>query len=69
MPRGIIKSICNKELGFILDEAGNELFFHRSSVENADFDEMTEHQQVSYEIFDGPNGPRAEHVQTISKQT
>ena len=64
MPRGTIKKlISDKGFGFIAGDNG-ELFFHRSAVQDADFDSLREGQSVDYEEGHGPKGPRAENVRT-----
>jgi CspA family cold shock protein len=61
---GTIKRLVrDKGFGFIA--AGNtaaEYFFHRSACTGAPFDELREGQIVSFEVGQGPKGPRAEHV-------
>lgn len=65
MPQGTIKKIISeKGFGFI-EGQGGEFFFHRSSVEGADFNDLREGQQVEYEEGHGPKGPRAERVRII----
>ena len=62
MAQGTIKKlVSDKGFGFIKGEGG-ELFFHRSAVEGASFEELTEGQTVEYEEGHGPKGPRAENV-------
>ena len=63
MSKGTIKRlVSDKGFGFIQDEGGGELFFHRSSVTGATFEELKEGQAVGYEQGQGPKGPRAENV-------
>ncbi len=65
MPQGTIKKlISEKGFGFIAGERG-ELFFHRSAVEGASFDELQEGQTVEYQEGQGPKGPRAENVRPV----
>ena len=62
MPQGTIRKIVSdKGFGFIADGA-DELFFHRTSVEGAEFDELREGDSVEFTKGDGPKGPRAENV-------
>ena len=65
MAEGTIKRITGKGFGFIENGTEQDLFFHSSSVEGARFEELQEGQRVSYEIGQGPKGPRAENVRTI----
>jgi cold shock protein len=62
MPSGkIIRVVRDKGFGFIRDDRGQELFFHRSSVEG-DFNGLTEGQTVAFEEERSPKGPRAGSV-------
>ncbi|HET7700007.1 MAG TPA: cold shock domain-containing protein [Candidatus Limnocylindria bacterium] len=50
MPEGTIKKLVgDRGFGFIAQEDGSELFFHRSKVNGNGFDSLTEGQKVSYE--------------------
>ncbi|REJ73945.1 MAG: cold shock domain-containing protein [Planctomycetota bacterium] len=62
MPEGTIKKKTEKGFGFIEDGTGNDMFFHSSSVEGGGFDDLREGQRVSYNVGQGPKGPRAENV-------
>ena len=65
MTQGTIKKITDKGFGFIEDGSGQDMFFHSSSVEGVQFEELREGQQVSFDVGRGPKGPRAEKVQLI----
>ena len=59
MPNGKIKKlVADRGFGFIETEQG-DIFFHLSSVNNADFESLVVGQEVEYEIEQGPKGPRA----------
>ncbi len=62
MPEGTIKKlVSDRGFGFI-DSGGKDIFFHLSAVEGTTFEALTEGQPVTYEIGDGPKGPRATNV-------
>lgn len=62
MPEGTIKKlVTDRGFGFI-ESGGQDIFFHISSLEGATFESLMEGQSVSYEIGDGPKGPRATNV-------
>ena len=62
MPTGkIIRVVRDKGFGFIKDERGQELFFHRSAVEG-DFNGLSEGQTVAFEEEHSAKGPRAGSV-------
>ena len=65
MPEGTIKRLTAKGFGFIEDGTGTDMFFHSSAVEGGGFDELQEGQRVSYNVGQGPKGPRAENVRTL----
>jgi CspA family cold shock protein len=62
MPEGKIKKlVSDRGFGFI-ESGGKEIFFHLSAVEGTTFEALMEGQTVSYEVGDGPKGPRATNV-------
>jgi len=63
--KGTIKRITQGGFGFIDNGTGTDMFFHSSSVEGAQFEDLREGQLVSYNVGQGPKGPRAENVQMI----
>ncbi len=65
MAEGTIKRVTDKGFGFIQNGTDKDMFFHSSSVEGVGFEELREGQRVSYEVGQGPKGPRAEHVQLV----
>jgi CspA family cold shock protein len=70
MASGTIKKIVSdKGFGFIQSSDGGDVFFHHSTVQNGQFDSMTEGQQVEYTIEQGGGqkgkGPRAASVTPV----
>jgi len=65
MAEGTIKRITSKGFGFIENGTGTDMFFHSSSVEGVSYEELQEGQRVSYNVGQGPKGPRAENVRVI----
>jgi len=64
MPRGTIKRLVrNSGFGFIRDDAGQEWFFPRRSVEGP-FDQLNEGQRVSFDEEPSDKGPRADNVRS-----
>ncbi len=54
-----------KGYGFIAEDNGKELFFHRSGVplsEDGTLPPLEEGQQVLYEVIESPKGPQAVQV-------
>lgn len=63
MYTGTIKRITDRGFGFIAMNDGNEdYFFHMSACTDHNFDSMTEGQSVTFEVEQGPKGPRASDV-------
>ncbi len=61
MPQGKIKKLMEKGFGFI-DTGSGDLFFHLSSLEDCQFEELREGQDVHFTEGVGPKGKRAENV-------
>ncbi len=65
MPEGTIKRLTNRGFGFIDTGGAKDLFFHSSSLEEVDFDELKEGQRVSFTEGHGEKGPCAENVKLV----
>jgi CspA family cold shock protein len=70
MAAGTIKKLVNdKGFGFIQKGDGGDIFFHHSTVQNVQFDQLTEGQQVEYTVEQGGGqkgkGPRAASVTPV----
>ncbi len=67
MPEGKIKKLLSdKGFGFIEGDRG-DLFFHHSEVQGTTIEQMSEGQNVSYEIGQGKKGPCAVSVQLMEQ--
>lgn len=58
----ISRLVSDKGFGFILAANGTEYFFHSSACAAEPFDSLREGQDVTFEVGQGPKGPRAEGV-------
>ncbi len=65
MAEGTIKRITDKGFGFIDDGTGKDMFFHSSNLAGVSYDDLREGQRVSYDVGQGPKGPRAENVRVV----
>jgi CspA family cold shock protein len=65
MAEGKIKRLTDKGFGFIETTTGTDLFFHMSAVEGVRFEDLKQGQRVSFNVGQGPKGPRAENVKVI----
>ena len=60
---GTIKRlVSDKGFGFILADNGTEYFFHNSACQQTAFDDLREGQSVTFDVGQGPKGPRGENV-------
>ena len=66
--KGTIKKLIkDRGFGFIRAEDGREIFFHRTAVQDANFESLTEGQAVEFDVEKNPKdsrtkGPRAVNV-------
>ena len=61
--QGTIKRIIrDRGFGFIRTAEGQEVFFHRSSLQGLNFDALKEGASVELEVERGDKGPRATAV-------
>ena len=65
MAEGTIKRLTDRGFGFIDTGDSRDLFFHLSSLEGVQWEELQQGQRVSFEVGDGPKGPRAERVRVL----
>ena len=69
MPSGTIKKlVSDRGFGFIAEEDGKEIFFHRSQVTGDRFDSLKEGEKVTFEKGKDPRSDRdrAEKVTVAS---
>jgi CspA family cold shock protein len=62
MAEGTIKKLTEKGFGFIDTGGSKDLFFHHSSLEGVQYEELQEGQRVTFTEGSGPKGPAAENV-------
>ncbi|HKZ56534.1 MAG TPA: cold shock domain-containing protein [Thermodesulfovibrionales bacterium] len=55
----------SKGFGFITREDGVDVFVHYTAIQGNGFKTLSEGQSVSFEIADGPKGPKAINVTKI----
>ncbi len=54
-----------KGFGFISRDDGDDVFVHFSEIVSDGFKTLTEDQEVSFEIKEGPKGLQASNVQAL----
>ncbi len=63
MPKGTVKWFNeSKGFGFLTKEDGGDVFVHYTAIQDAKFKTLTEGQAVSFDIVEGPKGPKAANV-------
>lgn len=64
----IKKMVRDRGFGFIRGDDGKEVFFHRSGLNAADYDGLSEGDTVEYVVQEGPRGARAENVRQAAAE-
>lgn len=62
MPEATIKRLTDRGFGFLDTGGGQDLFFHMSALQGVTFEQLREGQKVTYDVGEGPKGPRADNV-------
>ncbi len=52
----------SESFGFITKEDGGDVFVHYTDIQSNGFKSLAEGQAVSFEVVDGPKGPKAANV-------
>jgi len=66
MPEGKVKWFEERKgYGFISRDDGDDVFVHYSEIESEGFKTLTENQEVSFELKEGPKGLQASNVRII----
>ncbi len=66
MPEGIVKWFNDsKGFGFIQSDDGQDVFVHQSEIMVDGFRTLAEGARVTFEVEDGPKGPKAKSVRKL----
>jgi len=66
--QGTIKRVIrDRGFGFIRSSDGQEVFFHRSNLQQLNFDALKEGDAVDFDMERGEKGPRATNVRPGAK--
>jgi CspA family cold shock protein len=63
MAQGVIKRLTDKGFGFIgVEGEEKDYFFHATELQNAEFNDLREGDNVEFEVAQGDKGPQAVNV-------
>ena len=66
MPTGRVKWFNERKgFGFISRDDGDDVFVHFSEIESEGFKTLSENQEVSFDIKEGPKGLQAANVKIL----
>jgi len=64
--RGVVcKLFPHEGYGFILQEGGGEVYFHRNAVHGIQFEELEDGMEVAFNVESGEKGPQATTVNPV----
>ncbi len=67
MAKGRVKWFSDqKGFGFIEVEGSKDVFVHHSSIQGGGYKSLKEGDEVEFEVSQGPKGPQASNVRSIS---
>jgi CspA family cold shock protein len=66
MASGKVKWFDNKRgFGFIIQDQGQDVFVHHSSIQGNGYKTLQEGEVVNYELVSSDKGPKADKVQRV----
>jgi CspA family cold shock protein len=66
MASGKIKRLMrDRGFGFISAQDGREVFFHRSELQEVEFEDLREGDNLEFEVTQGKKGPQAVNVKRV----
>ena len=63
----IAKLFLEEGYGFLLQDGGGEVYFHKNAVHGIKFEELEDGLEVSFNVEDGEKGPQATTVNPVPK--
>ena len=68
MPRGKVKWFNDqKGYGFIASESGGDVFVHHTAIQKDGYRTLAEGEEVEFDLEQGPKGPKAANVRSVSQ--
>ena len=69
MSKGTVKRLMRERgFGFILAEDGKEIFFHRSELQDVEFDKLEQGDHLEFTVTKGNKGPEATGIKKTSEE-
>jgi cold shock CspA family protein len=64
--RGVVSKVFTEEgYGFLLQDGGGEVYFHKNAVHGMKFEDLEDGIEVSFNVEDGEKGPQATTVNPV----
>jgi CspA family cold shock protein len=64
----IKKLVLERGFGFIADTDGNEVFFHKNSLKDIDFNSLSSGQDVEFDVEKTPKGANAVNISLVASK-
>ncbi len=63
---GVVSKLFRDEgYGFILQDGGGEVYFHRNALHGLTFEELEDGTEVAFNVEEGEKGPQATTVNPV----